>query len=95
MLLPIPPQSGSRWATSWPSEPQQLRGLGDGSLDVAGDDRRRRSAGGEVDRATRSEPGGVLADSTNGRSGGGGASGSREPPAVDVEPERRVERRSG
>ena len=44
MLLPIPPQSGSRCATSWPSEPQQLGGLGDGALDVLGDRRRRRGA---------------------------------------------------
>ena len=62
---------------------QQLGGLGDAPLDR----RRRRSAaprarGGRVDQATRSLPGGVCADSTKGRSGGGGASGSCEPPAM-------------
>ncbi len=36
--------------------------------------------GGAIDQAIRSFPGGELAASTNGRSGGGGAPGSSDPP---------------
>ena len=82
MLLPIPPQSGSRWATSWPSERSSSAASATAALASSETVGGAAARGAAVDQATRSLPGAVFADSTKGRSGGGGAPASSEPPAI-------------
>src|SRR5690349_9127281 len=82
MLLPIMPQSGSRRLTSLPSEPSSSAASATASLTTWSTVGGAAARGGSVDQATRSLPGGVFAASTKGRSGGGGASASREPPEI-------------
>ena len=80
MSLPIIPQSGSRCSTSWPSEPSSSAVSATAPLATSETVGGAAARGAAVDQATRSLPGGVRAASTNGRSGGAGASVPSEPP---------------
>ena len=80
MLSLILPQSGSCRSTSWPSERRVSAASATAPLTSSETVGGAIARGGLVDQATRSLSGGVRVASTKDRSGGGGASGSREPP---------------